>query len=533
MQPYDACRLIAVNLFSFVDNPFTDKAKFNFDKFYQINYKAMRLSDDLIDLELESIKKILNKINSGDESLSIKMTELDLWERVYNTARSSRRTGLGFTALGDTLAALNLKYDSEEGLKIVEQIMSTKMSSELDCTIDLSILRGSFEGWDKTKEFDLIESNELVGNNSFYNFIAEEFPEAAFRMFDYGRRNCSFSTVAPTGSVSILTQTTSGLEPLFMPYYMRRKKVNPNDKDIRVDFTDQNGDTWQEFPILHPKFKAWINTNFDKLGLSGQENIEIEISKDNLQKAFELSPWYGSTANDIDWSKRVEIQGIIQKYISHSISSTINLPEDVSEAEVSKIYMESWKKGLKGITVYRDGSRSGVLVDSSKSTGTKFEYRDAPKRPSIVDAQVYHINVSKHPYTVIVGLIDKKPYEIFVTENHLDIATNNKIIKLKKGNYETIEGVRINIFEDPNVELMTRLVSTSLRHGADIKFIVEQLNKTSGDITSFSKAVSRVLKKYIPDGSKSTVHCLDCGSDNVVFEEGCQVCKDCGSSKCG
>ena len=354
MQAYDACRLIAVNLYSFVENPFTPEAKFDFDKFYRVNYEAMRLSDDLIDLEIEHIDKILAKLESDPESETIKWTEIDLWHRVKETAQASRRTGLGFTALGDTLAALGLKYDSNEALNVIENIMDWKLKSELDCTTDLAILRGTFEGWDKDLEYTTTELAkglfETKGNNSFYSFISKEFPVQVNRMIKWGRRNVSFSTVAPTGSVSILTATTSGLEPLFMPFYMRRKKVNPGEENVRVDFTDESGDTWQEFPVLHPKFKDWINTNFDELGMSGFENLN-NLNKEDLQKYFEKSPWYGSTANDIDWIKRVQIQSTIQKYITHSISSTINLPSDVSEEEVSRIYLESWKQGLKGITV--------------------------------------------------------------------------------------------------------------------------------------------------------------------------------------
>lgn len=346
-----------------------------------------------------------------------------------------------------------------------------------------------------------------------------------------------YNICAPTGSVSILTQTSSGLEPLFMPYYMRRKKVNPNDTNVKVDFTDQNGDTWQEFPILHPKFKDWVNKNFDKLGLSGQQDIEDEISKEGLQKAFEQSPWYGSTANDIDWVKRVEVQGIIQKYISHSISSTINLPENVSEDEVSTIYLESWKQGLKGVTVYREGSRSGVLVDASKTQTTNFEYKDAPKRPKSLPCDIYTTVSKGVKWNVIVGLLDNKPYEVFAVP-YFTSDTNLNLVKVQQKEYnlqkeqEVVAG-NITAMMTSEEEVITRLISTSLRHGADIKFIVEQLNKSHGDITSFNKAIARNLKKYIPDGAKATVKCRDCGSDNVIFEEGCHKCLDCGSTACG
>ncbi len=323
-----------------------------------------------------------------------------------------------------------------------------------------------------------------------------------------------------------------------MPYYMRRKKINPNDITARVDFTDQNGDTWQEFPVLHPKFKDWIKiTN----GESYIINIE-EASKEELQLLFENSPWYNSTANDINWVKRVEIQGIIQKYITHSISSTINLPETVSLEAVSEIYKESWKKGLKGITVYRDGSRSGVLVSESTKDKQTFEQKDAPKRPGELPCEIHHPTIKNTKYTVIVGLLDSKPYEVFAIPYEVAKGYKNGFLsKTKSGVYNLIASldekstIHTNVTGDMSdtEAALTRLISTSLRHGAEIKFIVEQLNKTHGDLFSFSKVIARVLKKYIPEGAKSTVKCQDCGSENVIFQEGCQTCQSCGSSKCG
>ena len=532
MQPYDACRLIAVNLFSFVENPFTSKAKFDFDKFYEINYEAMRLSDDLIDLELEHIDNILRKIMEDEEAFEDKRTEFELWTKIKETAKNSRRTGLGFTALGDTLAALGVKYDSDESLEIIEKIMKTKMESELDCTIDLAILRGTFEGWDSDEEY-LFET-DIVGKNDFYSFLLEEFNDQAQRMIKYGRRNVSFSTVAPTGTVSIMTQSCSGVEPLFMPFYMRRKKINPNDKDSRVDFVDQNGDKWQEFPILHPKFKDWL--------LLQKPDFNFNIStKEELQLWFTQSPYFGSTANDINWVKRVEIQGIIQKYITHSISSTINLPENVSLEAVSEIYMESWKKGLKGITVYRDGSRSGVLVSDTAKKTQSFEYHDAPKRPTQLQCDIHHVNLKGDKYTVLVGMLDEKPYEVFVVPYDLAKGYNTGFLNKKKsGLYNLTVSIdeEVSIYTDIAGDMsdteaaLTRMISTSLRHGADIKFIVEQLTKNHGDLFSFSKVIARTLKKYIPEGAKSTVKCKDCGSENVVFENGCNICKDCGGGSC-
>ena len=536
MQEYDACRLIAVNLFSFVDKPFTDSANFDIKKFYKINYEAMRLSDDLIDLEIEHINRIINKILNDPENIAVKDKELSMWNKILDTAKCSRRTGLGFTALGDTLAALGLKYDSDEALKLIESIMHTKMKSELDCTTDLAILRGTFKGWNKDKEFILTPDDEhevtiMEGTNIFYEFICDKFPEQANKIIKFGRRNVSWSTVAPTGTVSLMCQTTSGIEPLFQPFYMRRKKINPTDEGVRVDFTDQNGDTWQEFPVLHPKFKEWVNNHTAKG--SYYKNNNKDLNKDDLKSLFESSPWYNSTANDIDWIKRVEIQSIIQKYITHSISSTINLPNNVSEEEVSKIYMESWKQGLKGITVYRDGSRSGVLV-SNKETENTFEYKDAPKRPKKLQGEAFKSISSQVPFTVIVGFFDEKPYEIFI-QPELNITGKGEIVKTKKGFYDFIQ--KNNVYNLENITdetaAITRLVSVSLRHGSDIKFIVEQLNKIDGDMFGFTKSLGRVLKKLIPDGTKSTVNCNECGSDQVIFQEGCQTCQSCGNSKCG
>ena len=529
MQPYDACRLIAVNLLSFVNNPFTSDAEFDTKKFYEVNYEAMRLSDDLIDLELKHIDRILEKIQNDKESQEVKEREYRLWQKVRTTALSSRRTGLGFTALGDCLAALGYKYDSEEALLFTEQFMHIKMESELDCTIDLAILRGTFEGWDNKTEF-IQHSKGIEGGNLFYNFLLDNFPTQAAKMITYGRRNVSFNTVAPTGTVSLLTQTTSGLEPIFQPFYIRRKKVN---KGERVDFVDELGVEWMEFPVLHKQFKNWMETNPNGY----QVKDEGELNQKQLQFMFEKSPWYGSTANDIDWKKRVEIQGIIQKYITHSISSTINLPSDVTEEEVSEIYLHSWKMGLKGVTVYRDGSRSGVLVTDTNKDNTKFDYKDAPKRPKSLPCEV-HTTISKGvKWNVIIGMLDNKPYEVFAVP-YFTNEENLELVKIKQGRYDLLkdkETYSEDVTSEMNneEEIITRLISTSLRHGADIKFIVEQLNKSHGDITSFSKAIARVIKKYIPDGTKSTVTCQDCGSDQVIFQEGCQSCQSCGSSKCG
>ena len=523
MGANDACRLIAVNLFSFVDNPFTEKAKFNHKKFYQYNYEAMRLSDDLVDLEAEYIDRILKKIENDPESWEIKKREYDIWKKIKATALSSRRTGLGFTALGDTLAALGLKYDSDEALEEVERIMYTKMESELDSTIDMAIERGTFKGWDSYKEFNGEYSSD------FYIFIMKKYSEQALRMAKHGRRNISWSTVAPTGSLSILADTTSGIEPLFMPFYIRRKKIDSENEDIKADFIDDVGDKWKEYAVIHGKFKEWIKLKYPSL------NIENLKEKD-LQKLFTESPWYRSTANDINWNKRVEMQALIQKYITHSISSTVNLPNDVSEEEVSNIYKKAWELGIKGITVYRDGSRSGVLVSQkSDKNETKFEYKDAFKRPKEIEGEVTTIQVAGKKISVYVGLIEKNPYEVFLM-NGTTKNRKGKIIKEGSGKYIfSSEGHKDKIITNvtPEQEFIGRLTSGALRHGMHPKYIIKIAEKAGIGILDFTGALKKALAKYLKSKDITDKTCPSCGDNNLVYEEGCKVCKSCGWSACG
>ena len=539
LQPNDSCRLMVHRLDSYVENPFTDKAIFNKEHFYKNVYEGTRLGDNLIDLEVEYIQRIIDKIKSDPEPDILKRQELELWEKSKEICGNGRRIGMGITGLGDMLACLNLKYDSNEALSVIDSIMKLKMEAELDCLIDLAILRGTFKGYDFLKEYGAInngtERPELP-SNSFYKFIQQTYPEQVIRMGKYGRRSISWSTIAPTGSVSLLANNcTSGCEPLFQPFYIRRKKVNPGE-DVRVDFVDQNGDSWQEFPVLHPKFKEWLEINDNFTGYSDAIK-EVTLDKDWLKDCFETSPWYGSTANDIDWVKRIEIQSILQKYTSNAISSTINLPSTVTYEEVSNIYLQGYKLGLKGQTIYVDGSRSGVLVSESKPKEEEFKQIDAPKRPKELFGEAHTTKVRGTQYSVIVGLLKDKPYEVFITQS--SIKGEGLIIKQKSGDYDFIQvsnsnsthKILTNGMTDEQAAI-TRMVSTSLRHGADIKFIVEQLGKTEGDLFSFTKGLARVLKKYIPNGEKSTIKCNDCGSDNVIFEEGCSKCLDCGSSKC-
>lgn len=542
LQPNDSCRLMVHNLGSYIKNPFTKDASFDFELFYKNAYECGRLGDDLVDLEAEYIQRIIDKIKEDPESDDVKRHELELWIKSKRICQEGRRVGIGITALGDTLASLNLKYDSDEGLAMIDKIMKVKMEAELDCTVDLAITRGAFNGWDKDLEYPTSNNENKLYGNKFYYTLQVEFPDQVSRMTKYGRRNISWSTIAPTGSVSLLAgNCTSGCEPLFQPFYIRRKKINPGEAGVRVDFVDEVGDSWQEFAVLHPKFADWLMI-YSETDEQHRKDYLTSLPKESLQKAFEKSPWYGSTANDIDWKKRVEIQAILQSYTTNAISSTINLPSTVTTEEVSDIYMYGWKAGLKGQTVYVNGSRSGVLVtdNSSNKSREEFEYIDATKRPKTLEAKVHTTTVKGSPYTVYVGLFHKKPYEVFITKgssNH----TKGHIIKEKKGSYvfntlnDDFKEIKTHISTEMSdeQESITRLVSTSLRHGANIKFIVEQLQKTSGDVFSFTKGIARVLKKYIPDGVKSSAKCLDCGGDNVVFEEGCNKCRDCGSSKCG
>jgi ribonucleoside-diphosphate reductase alpha chain len=534
MQEYDACRLIAVNLFSFVTNPFTDIAFFDFDKFYEVNYESLRIGDNLIDLEVEHIDRILSKIENDPEPMLLKLTEITLWKKIKSTALASRRIGLGFTALGDVLAALNINYGSIQGDTIIEAIMSVKMKSELDCSTDLSILRGPFEGWDKNLEFHVDKKGNLIGNNDFYKFIVTNYPDQANAMFTFGRRNVSWSTVAPTGTVSLMTQTTSGIEPLFQPFYTRRKKINSSNKNVKIDFTDQNGDTWQEFAVLHPKFQDWLFIQYKNENL--KESFKTWYSKIDLNEFFKISPWYGCTANDIPWEERVNLQATIQKYISHSISSTINLPEDISEETVSKIYTTAWEKNIKGITVYRDGSRSGVLVTDTTAKST-FSYNNAIKRPQQISAEAFTTTAEGEKYSVFVGLMDNIPYEVFAYLGGTKIGKGT-IIKEGSGNYSFIgndDNSKSRIITgkmNEEQEIVTRLISGSLRHGRGINFIVDDLNKSSGSLFSFNFAIAKVLKQFIPDGAKSSAKCNACNSTNVIFEEGCSKCLDCGSSAC-
>jgi len=548
LNAYDSCRLFALNLLSIVKDPFTNRAAIDHKLLYEIAYIQQVLADDLIDLELERIEAIINKVKSDPEPEEIKRRELDLWENVKKVCESGRRTGCGITALGDMVAALGLKYDSQLGMDTIDAVMKTKMEAELDATIDLAILRGTFESWDPNLEFvQEIEGGAKYlsqGRNDFYDMLFLNFLEQAQRMYKYGRRNISWSTIAPTGTVSLMTQTSSGCEPLFKAFYIRRTKVNPNETK-RVDFVDPNGDSWTEYPVLHPKFRDWIKNQEDVLANINDGNPDItvdELSKDEIQYLFENSPWYKSTAEDIDWIKRVQIQAILQKYTTNAISSTINLPNSATKEQVSEIYMEAFKQGLKGVTVYRDGCRTGVLVSEPTTKIDEFGYINALKRPKEIDGELNVVTVKGDKYGVLVGLIDNKPYEVFafhVREDQDTLPSKDlgKIIKVKKGQYDfkSSEGTLSNIQHasiKTDEQVLTRLISGMLRHGTEPKYIIEQISKCDLEIVSFAKAVSRVLKKYIPDNTKTGVSCPECKIGQIVYQEGCKKCNNCSYSAC-
>jgi len=512
LSAYDSCRLLVQNLFSYVVNPFQDNAYFDYELFYKHAQIAQRLMDDLVDLELECINKIISKIFADPEPDFVKKTELDLWHSIKDACIKGRRTGTGFTGLGDTIAALGFKYGSKESIGVAEKIYRTLKLGAYRSSVDMAKEIGAFP----------IYNSELEKNNPFIQRIAVDDPALYADMLKYGRRNIALLTIAPTGTVSIQTQTTSGLEPLFMLNpYTRRKKINPNDKNTRVDFVDQSGDSWQEFEVYHPKVKMWMDVT----------------GETDLQK----SPWAGACANDLNWVDRVELQAAMQKHCDHAISSTINLPNNVTEEKVAEIYEAAWKAGCKGITVYRDGCRSGVLVNKETEKKAEPEFK---KRPRSLQSVVAHPRVKGQEYFVIVGLNEddrERPYEVFAGKNGFFSKTieSGVIHKVKRGHYQlldndgevTIENITDHLESDE--EALTRMVSISLREGVDISYIVHQLEKVKGDLTSLSKAMARCLKKFIKDGTEvKGEDCQDCNTPSLERSNGCVICKNCGWTKC-
>ena len=530
MQGGDSCRLIALNLYNFVDNPFTKDASFRMEDFYKATYEGQRLMDDLVDLETEAIGRILNKVDADDEPENIKMVEKETWELLLKTGKEGRRTGLGFTALADMVAALGMAIDSDEAIAMVESMMKEKCRAEFDSSIDMSLSRGSFVGFD----------SKIEKTSEFVQMLEKELPDVYERMMKFGRRNISISTVAPTGTLSMLAQTSSGIEPVFMTHYKRRRKLNEQDRDAKVDFIDDSGDKWQEFNVYHHNLKTWME-------VTG----ETDISK---------SPYAGSTAPEINWNKRVEMQAAVQKYVTHSISSTINLPNDVSLDEVSNIYLESWKQGTKGITVYRDGSRAGVLVSADEKKdavleNSEFRETKAPSRPKRLDAKVVRFQNKKEKWIAVVGLLNGRPYEIFTgkTEDVFNmpaVVEYGWIIKNKREDgssqydfqYEDKEGYKVTMGGlsrsfDKEFWNYAKLISGVLRHGMPLHYVVDLIGKMNlydENINTWKSGVVRALKTFIANGTTVSDHtCGECGDEGLVYEEGCLKCVSCGYSKCG
>lgn len=535
LSPYDSCRLLLVNLYAFVKNPFSKDAEFDYDDFRSTVYKAQRLMDDLVDLELEAVDKIIDKINSDPENDEVKRIETQLWQKIRKAAAGGRRTGLGITALGDALAATNVIYGSDESVNMTDLIYMAQAHAAYKSTVDMAETRGAFP----------VFSHELEKDHPFIERILNLDNDLRARYEKFGRRNIALTTTAPAGSVSILTQTTSGCEPVFMLFYKRRRKITANDGDARVDFVDDMGDKWQEYTIYHHAFKKWM----DVTGLT-----EADVEK---------SPYFGATSNDIDWVKKIDVQAAAQKWICHSISNTTNIPNATSVDVVKQIYMHGWVTGCKGVTIYRDGSRAGVLVaDEPKEkeivdeSGQPIDILEnhAPKRPKELPCDIHRATVKGETYLVLVGLHKDKPYEIFCgLQEHVEVPKKIKsgtLVKNGKINGVATYNLRIplgdddelvfknivELFDNPIYGALTRTISLALRHGVPLQYLIEQLRKDKhSDIMSFSACIARVLSKhYIPDGTKGTEKtCSDCGGVNLAYVQGCVTCFDCGSSKCG
>ena len=537
--PYDSCRLLAVNLFSYVENPFTSNAEFNFDLFKEHVGYAQRMMDDIIDLEMEKIDAILLKIDADPEADEIKATERNLWLKIKKKTTEGRRTGVGITAEGDMLAALNIQYGSKEGNEFSTLVHKTLALAAYRSSVIMAKERGAFAIYDAKRE----------EKNPFIQRMKEADPQLYSDMKKFGRRNIALLTIAPTGSTSLMSQTTSGIEPVFLPVYKRRRKVNPNDQDIRVDFVDETGDSWEEYIVFHHRFKEWMEAN----GI----DTDRKYTQEEINKIIEISPYYKATSNDVDWLSKVEMQGAIQKWVDHSISVTINIPHDATEELVNQLYIKAWEVGCKGVTVYRDGSRSGVLISNEEKKEETSVHTPFPtKRPQVLEAEIVRFQNNKDKWIAFVGLIDKKPYEIFtgLADDEEGIAlprwvNEGLIIKNRdedgKSRYDfqftnlrgyktTIEGLSHKF--NPEFWNYAKLISGTLRQGMPIENVVELINRLELDsesINNWKAGVARALKRYIADGTEASGKCSNCGSDQVVYQEGCLICKNCGSSKCG
>ena len=553
--PYDSCRLIAINLYSYVKNPFTPEAKFDYELFAEHVACAQRMMDDIIDLEMEKIEKILEKIKSDPETGEVKTTETNLWNKIRTKTLKGRRTGVGTTGEGDMIAAMGLRYGTPEATEFSVSVHKALALAAYGSSVQMAKERGAFEIYDAKREF----------NNPYITRIREASPELYEEMVKYGRRNIACLTIAPTGTTSLLTQTTSGIEPVFMPVYKRRRKVNPSDKDVHVDLVDENGDSFEEFIVYHHKLVTWMNIN----------NIPVrrDYTQEELNAIVEKSPYYKATANDVDWVNKVRMQGEVQKWVDHSISVTINLPNDISEEMVGKLYVEAWRSGCKGCTVYRDGSRTGVLVALSDNDKKKEKEKEKGaveeqaaryiaeeehilKRPVELEADVVRFQNKKEKWIAFIGLIDGRPYEIFtgIADDDEGIfcpksVTKGKIIKAvgedgvkrydfqfinKRGFKTTIEGLSEKF--NPEFWNYAKLISGVLRYGMPIPQVlklVSSLELDSQSINTWKMGVERALKRYIHNGEAAAERCPNCGQDTLVYQEGCLICTNCGTSRCG
>lgn len=541
--PYDSCRLVAINLYSYVRNPFTPQAEFDFDLFRKHVAKTQRVLDDIIDLEMEKIDAIIAKIETDPETAEVKGAELNLWRKIRTKTLMGRRTGAGTTGEGDMLAAMGLRYGSDEAIEFSVKVHRELMLAYYRASVDMAEERGPFEVYDAKREV----------NNPFIGRLREADPELYDKMVRVGRRNIACLTIAPTGTTSIMTQTSSGIEPVFLPVYKRRRKVNPNDVDVHVDFVDETGDSFEEYIVYHHKFLEWMRIN----GIEAKKNMTAE----EIDELVAKSPYYKATANDIDWMAKVRMQGAIQKWVDHSISVTINLPADVSEELVNHLYVEAWKAGCKGCTVYRDGSRDNVLAAVTKKEPKHSHYMASPeaiqKRPAELEADVVRFQNNKEKWIAFIGLVDNKPYEIFtgLADDEDGIfcpksVNHGKIIKTvdengnkrydfqfinKRGYKTTIEGLSEKF--NPEFWNYAKLISGVLRYGMPIEQVLKlvgglELDSTS--INTWKMGVERALKKYMPTGTVAKGQkCPKCGAETLVYQEGCLICTTCGTSKCG
>jgi len=549
--PYDSCRLLAINLYSYVDNPFTPQATFNFELFKKHVAMAQRFMDDIIDLEQEKIDAILNKIANDPQSDEVKYTERHLWEKIKHKTAQGRRTGVGITAEGDMLAALGLRYGTEEATEMAVKVQQTLALSAYASSVNMAKERGAFPIYDAKRE----------ENNPFVLRIKEHDAALYDDMVKYGRRNIACLTIAPTGTTSLMTQTTSGIEPVFMPVYKRRRKVNPNDTNVHVDFVDETGDSFEEYIVYHPKFITWMKAQ----GL----DTEKRYTQEEIDELVARSPYYKATANDVDWLMKVRMQGAIQKWVDHSISVTVNLPNSVDEELVNRLYVEAWKSGCKGCTIYRDGSRAGVLVSTQKTDKKKKKQEEdlltkgmklpevTERRPDVLECDVVRFQNNKEKWVAFVGLLDGHPYEIFtgLQDDEEGIVlpktvTKGRIIKTvlpdgtkrydfqfqnKRGYKMTVEGLS----EKFNKEYWNyaKLISGVLRYRMPIENVIKLVNSLqleSENINTWKVGVSRALKKYVIDGTEAKGQkCPNCGHETLVYQEGCLICKHCGASRCG